>query len=224
VLTEDELIEQLAVLSREEPQQVFAPLLQGVQGSHRTLLATLDERFERSQIIVDGSEWDGTLLSTSASHSIELEIGKIDTSSKAKEIRELAQQATAMGAGAIRAQSKKATVRLTTTQICSSCGAGFRELRPTHFNQPCPYCKGTGCDQCDMTGMHPQAASVRWEGMRLPELVFRNPTPIRCLGSSGTGVHFIKPFLSNPFSWRVPTSTTCDFVVKSARRHYSCIR
>ncbi len=171
VLTEDELIEQLTILAREEPQQVFAPLLPGVQGSHRTLLVTLEDKFERNRIIVDGSEWDGKQLSASAPHSIELEIGKIDTSSKAKEIRELAQQATAMGAGAIRAQSKKSTARFTTTQICGSCGAGFRELRPTHFNQPCPYCKGTGCTRCDMTGMHPQAASVRWEEMRLPELL-----------------------------------------------------
>ncbi len=171
VLTEDEIIDQLTLLAKAELIQVYAPLLHNIQGSHRTLLAALDEELDRKQIIVDGFEWDGKPLVVSEPHSVEIIIGTVDPKSTAKQIRELTQQATAMGTGALRAQSKATSTTLTTTQICSQCGAGFRELRPTHFNQPCPYCKGEGCKQCKETGMHPQAVSVRWEGFRLLELL-----------------------------------------------------
>ncbi|MFX1404598.1 MAG: hypothetical protein ACFE9D_09040 [Promethearchaeota archaeon] len=171
VLTEDELVERLTALSKEEPYQLFAPLLQDIQGSHKILLATLRNEFEKGQIIIDGKEWQGNALSPKEPHSIDLHIGAIDAKSSTKKIRELTQQAIALGAGAIHVTSKKSNITLTTTQNCSVCGTGFRELRPTHFNQSCPYCKGKGCERCDRTGMHPQAATVRWEGMRLPELL-----------------------------------------------------
>ena len=171
VLSEDELIERLALLAKEEKHHVFAPLVKNAQGSHRTLLSTLDSQFDRTAIIVDEQRWDGTPLVASESHSIEVKLGTIDKSTSSKQIRELARQVTGMGAGALHAKSMKADIVLATTQICSRCGSGFRELRPTHFNQPCPYCKGKGCEQCGNTGMHPQAAAVRWEGMRFPELL-----------------------------------------------------
>jgi len=171
VLTEDELVEQLTALSREEPHKLFAPLLQDVQGSHKTLLATLSNEFEKEQLFVDGKEWQGNALSPTEPHSIDLYLGEINAKNSTKKIRKLTQQATALGAGAIRSTSRKSSLTLTTTQNCTVCGTGFRELRPTHFNQPCPYCKGMGCDRCDRTGMHPQAATVRWEGMRIPELL-----------------------------------------------------
>ncbi len=171
VLTEDELFEQLTALSREESHKLFAPLLKDVQGSHRTLLATLSNEFEKERLFVDGKEWQGNALSPIEPHSIDLYLGEIDAKTSTKKIRQLTQQATALGAGAIRSTSRKSSLTLTTTQNCTVCGTGFRELRPTHFNQPCPYCKGTGCERCDRTGMHPQAATVRWEGMRIPELL-----------------------------------------------------
>ncbi|MFX1577031.1 MAG: hypothetical protein ACFFCF_07635 [Promethearchaeota archaeon] len=169
--TDDDLVERLASLAKQAPHQLFAPLLRKVKGSHQTLLSTLSQEFDNSQIIVDGKEWEGATLSPSEPHSIELRIGLIDSSSSTNQIRKLAQQATALGAGALCTQNPESSTTLATTQICSVCGAGFRELRPTHFNQPCPYCKGKGCTRCDNTGMHPQAASVRWEGFRLPELL-----------------------------------------------------
>ncbi|MFX1581049.1 MAG: hypothetical protein ACFFCJ_02265 [Promethearchaeota archaeon] len=171
VLTEDEIIEQLTMLSKKESLKVYAPLLQNVLGSHRTLLAALDGEFEKHQIIVDGTEWTGKPLDASKPHSIEIVLGSIDAKSSVKKIRAFTQQATALGSGAVQVQGQQLSLNLTTMQICSSCGEGFRELRPTHFNQPCPYCKRKGCERCKWTGMHPQAASVRWEGFQLPELL-----------------------------------------------------
>ncbi len=171
VLTEDELVERLVVLSKQEPLQLFAPLFQGVQGSHSTLLKVLINKFEKHQVIVDGKEWDGKPLNPKEHHSVEVETGFIDKTGTVKQVRGFVQRTTALGAGAVRARGITTDVMLTTTQICSVCGTGFREVRPTYFNQSCPYCKGKGCDRCDNTGMHPQAASVRWEGMRFPDLL-----------------------------------------------------
>ena len=171
VLTDDEIIYRLVFLSKHEHLYLFAPLLHQVKGSHTTLLKLLADEFGEERLIVDGEIWDGKPLDSTEAHDIEIEIGRIHKSMPAKKIREVIQSATALGAGAIKACGKKNKVTLAMTPICNICGAGFRELEPTHFNQSCPYCKGKGCERCDQTGMHPQAASARWMGMRLSELL-----------------------------------------------------
>lgn len=171
VLTEDEIVEQLSTLSKQGSLQLYAPLVQGVVGSHKTLLGVLRNEFKKSQVIVDEKEWKGESLESTKPHLIEIKIGLIDTSTSIKQIRAFTQQATALGAGAVRIHGQQSSVTFTTTHICSECSASFRELRPTYFNQSCPYCTGQGCDRCGGTGMHPQAASTRWEGMQLPELL-----------------------------------------------------
>ncbi|MGD8506570.1 MAG: ATP-binding cassette domain-containing protein [Candidatus Bathyarchaeota archaeon] len=171
VLTEDEIVDRLVCLSKQERLNLSAPLLLQVKGSHTTLLKVLTDKFGEKRLLVDGELWDAKALDSNVAHDIEIEIGRIDKSMSAKKIREAVQEATALGAGAIKVCGKKKKVTLATTPICNICGAGFRELEPTHFNRSCPYCKSKGCERCDQTGMHPQAASVLWEGMRLPELL-----------------------------------------------------
>ena len=171
VLTEDEIVGCLVSLSKKEHLNLLAPLLHQVKGSHKTLLKTLADKFGKERLIVDGSTWDAKPLDSMETHDIDIEIGLVNNSMSAKKIREVVQGAMALGAGAIKVHGKKNRGTLATSPICNICGAGFREIEPTHFNQSCPYCKGKGCKQCDQTGMHPQAASVRWEGMRLPELL-----------------------------------------------------
>jgi excinuclease UvrABC ATPase subunit len=51
------------------------------------------------------------------------------------------------------------------------CGQWFGEVRPTTFHRPCPQCAGQGCQACDGTGLHPLAARVRWQGLRLADLL-----------------------------------------------------
>jgi excinuclease ABC subunit A len=171
VLTEDEIVDKLVSFSKQEPVDIFAPLLHEVKGSHATLLKLLVGEFGEVQLIVDGTTWDGRPLNSMEAHDVEIEVGSVDSSKPMKEVRRTAQSAMALGAGAIRVQGQRHKVMLATTPVCTFCGAGFGDLEPPHFNQPCPYCKGKGCERCDRTGMHPAAASVRWEGLRLPELL-----------------------------------------------------
>ncbi|MDO8056858.1 MAG: hypothetical protein Q6361_08360, partial [Candidatus Hermodarchaeota archaeon] len=171
VLTEDEIVERLSKLAKEEPIRLYAPLMRNAQGSHTTLLMVLETEFGRDRIFVDGQNWNGRGLDAKCYHSIEVEMGILEGSESTKQIREFIQSFTTLGTGAVRVQGKKTDSILSTTLSCVACGEGLRGLRTTHFNQSCPYCKGNGCKRCDHTGMHPQAASVRWEGMRLPELL-----------------------------------------------------
>ena len=57
------------------------------------------------------------------------------------------------------------------SSVCATCGTWFGEIRPVHFHQACPHCGGEGCAHCGDTGLHPEAAAVRWRGLRLPELL-----------------------------------------------------
>jgi excinuclease ABC subunit A len=171
VLTEDEIVEHLLSSATQEPVRLYAPLLQRVPGSHKTLLKILSSEFDADKLIVDENAWDGIPLDFAKPHSIEVEIGSLDSSSTTRQARNLTQKATALGAGAVCVRGESLSVTLATTRICTACGEGFGDLQPMHFNQSCPYCKGEGCQRCDNTGMHPQAASVQWAGMRFPELL-----------------------------------------------------
>ena len=174
VLTEDEIVERLGSFSKQEPSGLYAPLVSGVTGSHKTLLSVLSKTFGRERLVIDGKAWNGRSLAPSKTHSIEIEMGMIDKTVSLRAVRDLVQQVMALGAGAVRIRSREEQETLVTTLRCSECDSGLEDLRPTHFSRPCPFCKAKGCERCDSTGMHPQAASVRWEAMRLPDLLARS--------------------------------------------------
>ncbi|UCB60519.1 MAG: ATP-binding cassette domain-containing protein, partial [Candidatus Bathyarchaeota archaeon] len=171
VLTEDEIVVQLISLSKQEPLSLIAPLLHQVKGSHATLLEVVTSEFGMERLSVDGKKWNGEPLASMKAHDIELEFGPIHKSTPVRQIREIARKITILSAGAIKVRGKIYSETLVVTSICRDCGAAFRELRPLHFNQHCPYCKGKGCKRCDQTGSHPSAVAVRWQGRRLSELL-----------------------------------------------------
>jgi excinuclease ABC subunit A len=171
VLSEDEIIERLAKRSQRESLHLVVPLVHELQGSHKSLLSLLAVEFGTTHLIVDGKPWDSIPLDPRRSHTIEIHIGIIDGTSSVARIRECIQTAAGLGAGTVHARGENTDVALATSQLCTRCGAALAELRATHFNRKCPYCKGDGCQRCDQTGMHPQAASVKWEGMRFLELL-----------------------------------------------------
>ncbi len=168
VLTEDEILDHLVALSKRAPLQIFIPLLHKAPGSHQTLLSALAEEFGAAEVIVDGQPWDLKPLDAPMSHSIEILKGVLEGTETPGQVREFIQAAAWLGAGTVRARSENIDIALTTQQVCTSCNASLGELRAAFFNQNCPYCKGKGCQRCAGTGMHPQAATVRWEGKRLP--------------------------------------------------------
>ncbi len=173
VLTEDEIVEYLASMAKRFPFEIYAPLMSDVQGSHRTLLSFLSKTYKNNRIFVDAKVWDSRTLNPQEAHSVQIKMGVIDGKAPVKVIRKLVKEVSAMGAGAVQVRSEEGQETLSTILRCSGCGSGLKELRPTHFNQSCPYCQADGCQRCDHTGMHPQAASVKWEKMRLPELLGR---------------------------------------------------
>ncbi len=171
VLSEDEIVEQLKALAKQHPCQVFAPLLHAVLGSHQTLLAILAKEFGPEAILVDGKPWKTQPLKPKTPHNLDVKIGEIDSSTPVVKIREIVQRGLALGAQAIAIHDKEGETRFSRSPVCARCGTCFGELKPTHFNRSCPYCKGKGCARCDQTGLHPTVAYVRWKGFRLPELL-----------------------------------------------------
>ncbi|UCG45763.1 MAG: ATP-binding cassette domain-containing protein, partial [Candidatus Bathyarchaeota archaeon] len=171
VLTEDEIVDQIISISKQEPISIFTPLLRHAKGSHETLLKTLMEEVDSDQLIVDGKGWNAAPLQPEEAHNIEIRISRVDKSTATRKIRASIQKAMALGGGAVRVEGTKYKEILTMTRLCNFCGGSFGKLEATHFNQPCPYCVGKGCEKCGHTGMHPQAVSARWNSLRLPELL-----------------------------------------------------
>ena len=89
----------------------------------------------------------------------------------ARHIREAVQLAAALGANAVKARSAVIEVTLSRVSACVECGAWFGDVEPVHFHTPCAYCRGRGCERCADTGLHPEAASVTWQDLRLTELL-----------------------------------------------------
>jgi excinuclease ABC subunit A len=171
IYTEDEIVACLKELCGKSPLRISVPLLHGVTGSHRTLLAALAAKFGRSQICVDGHIWRGRKLDASRPHDIELQIDESVQSAPTAYLRELVKQASALGVLSIVARWAGGIRTLSGTPVCASCGAWLGDLRPADFHGACPHCRGAGCSRCCATGLPPQAAVVRWSNLAFPELL-----------------------------------------------------
>ena len=169
--TEDEIVELLKELTQTARVEIFVPLLRCVPGSHRTLLAALDAEFGRPNIRVDGKNWRGRNLNAAHSHDIELQIAEVTRSTTVKQLRELVQQSGALGVSSIVARWAGGTRTFSRSPVCTVCGTWYGDLRPVNFKGTCPHCRGAGCSRCLSTGLPPQAAAVRWSGLKFPELL-----------------------------------------------------
>ena len=183
VLTDDEIVDRLITMSGQGPLTVSAPLLRGVPGSHRTLLQFLAAELRAGALRVDGSPlasdaaaWPA--LDPSDAHDVEIEVARFAGHVPAGRAREAVQAAAALGANAvtIRQDGRAAAQGLTLAwaPVCVTCGAWFSDLEPVHFHSRCPHCGGEGCQSCGDTGLHPEAAAVRWHSLRLPDLLARS--------------------------------------------------
>ncbi|MHB1296577.1 MAG: excinuclease ABC subunit UvrA [Anaerolineae bacterium] len=171
VWSEDERIERLAELARTGGALVTAPLVHGASGSHRTLLDLLASAVGREALSVDGALWDGASLDPAAPHTIEVTLAELAGDEPAGEIREVVRRAAALGCTAVTARGTFGVETLSSAPVCAACGSWFGDLEPVLFHTPCPRCQGKGCPACGGTGLHPQAAAVRWHGLRLPDLL-----------------------------------------------------
>lgn len=171
VLTEDEIVARVVALSAQGPLALFAPLLRGVSGSHRTLLRLLTEEFGPDDLRVDGRPWDGQPLNAATPHHLDIEIARWDEAASPVQAREAVQRAWALGVDALGVESAASRQMLSRAPVCATCGTWFSTLEPTHFHTACPHCQGAGCAVCDHTGLHPEAAATRWHNLRLPDLL-----------------------------------------------------
>ena len=171
VLTEDEIVDRLLGLTMRGPVTLFAPLARGVKGSHRTLLRLLADKFGPEALLVDGQPWNGLQLSPTEPHDIEVKTARFGKGASARHIREAVQLAASLGANAVRARGTNGEATLSRVSACVECGTWFGDLGPVHFHTPCAYCRGSGCERCAQTGLHPEAASVTWQNLRLNDLL-----------------------------------------------------
>lgn len=179
VFTEDEILEQVDALSRSESVIIYAPLLRNVRGSHRTLLEILTAEFGVKALRVDRNRWDERQLDPSQGHSIDVQVARLRKSSPVTSIRRALESARDLGANAVTIVGKREEFTLSLAPVCISCGSWYGDLEPVHFHTQCPYCRGEGCSKCFGTGLYPEAAAVKWQNMRLPELLSHSVKDLR---------------------------------------------
>ena len=171
ILTEDEIVDRLVRLTRQSPISVIAPLVRGVPGSHRTLLKLLKSQFDGDALFVDGRPYRSRKLNPAQPHDIEIEVAHLSKRTSARRARQAVDAISALGVQALKIHGSNVEQTLSRAPVCAGCGTWFGTLEPQHFHQVCQHCKGKGCERCRETGMHPEAAAVRWSGMRLPDLL-----------------------------------------------------
>lgn len=179
VFTEDELVERLVELTRLKPLQISAPLLNRAPGSHQTLLQNLANLFPPESIRLDQSPWTGQPLDPAQPHDLELVLSNSTQAQEPYDLRNLVKQAAALGSTAIHAVGENSDQLLARAPLCTRCGKWFGDLRPMHFNTPCPHCVGQGCPACLGSGLAPQAAAVRLSGFRFPDFLALSVTAAR---------------------------------------------
>ena len=189
LLSEDEIIEQVAALAKKKIIDVYAPVLHQAWGSHTTLLQLLSREFGAGAILVNGKSWDKSKLNPEEQYNIEIHTARIEDHGL-KEIRQAVQTVKALGAYAVVIRVLKEKDRqliFSFAPVCVRCGTWFKDLEPKHFNQTCPFCSGKGCLECKGTGFHPEAASVTWMDYRFPDLLRKSVEEIQPI--------FLKPSL-----------------------------
>jgi excinuclease ABC subunit A len=171
--SEDEVVDRLLHLAQSGPCSIYASLVRGAYGSHQTLLQLLSQQFGPRALRVNGRELTNVpVLDPAKAHDIDVQVATLASGeSLATEAREAVHDGRALGAVVLSARCAYASETLSLAAVCAGCGYWFGELDPPHFRRPCPFCEGAGCDRCAHSGMLPEAAAVRWQGLRLLRLL-----------------------------------------------------
>ncbi|NHJ48933.1 MAG: hypothetical protein FK733_14200, partial [Asgard group archaeon] len=171
VHSEDAIIDIIRRESSKNYVSISAPIIKKAKGSHITLLQLLKKTFDLESIKANDKIWDGIPLNPKQYHTIEILLAEITTKISTKEIREVVKQVYDLGSFIVKINTNEEEISLTKVRMCTDCGLWFSQLEPKYFNMFCENCKGKGCEVCLKTGLHPEAAAVRWHGKRLPELL-----------------------------------------------------
>lgn len=170
VLTEDEVVERIVRKANANPVTVSVPLVSHVTGSHRTLLAFLTKEYGSENVVADG-QCETHELDPGTPHDIHIRIALLPKDASPRDVRPIVQQGFSLGSPALLIQSQDGEEPLSRAPVCPSCGTFVGDVNPRHFHLVCSHCKGGGCEHCQGTGLHPQAAAVTWHELRLPDLL-----------------------------------------------------
>ncbi|MCB0113367.1 MAG: ATP-binding cassette domain-containing protein, partial [Caldilineaceae bacterium] len=191
LFSDDEIVDRLVTEAARRPFAVAAPLTRHAVGSHRTLLSLLADQFGAPTLRVDGQPYPVADLDPNAAHNIDVVLAHVAAPLTVHAARELVDRAAALGVDSLHLlftpEPSQKEIRvppnpcpqplhtiLARTPVCAECGAWFGELTPVHFHTACPRCNGDGCAECAHTGLHPLAAAVTWQSMRLPQFLARS--------------------------------------------------
>ena len=122
VLTEDEIVERLVAMAKRDAITVFAPLMRGVRGSHRTLLQLLADELGAGVLLVDGHPWPPYALDPTIPHDIEIEVARWSGDASVGQAREAVQMAAALGAHAVTIRSDSQEMTFSRAPACVTCG------------------------------------------------------------------------------------------------------
>jgi len=174
ILSEDEIVDRITSMFAVGSVSVYAPIVNGLRGTHDALLRLLVEELGSERVLVDNEKWDGRSLNPKKDHKISILMGAFSDSSSTGDIREAVNGAFLLGATSIIAENSETRVNLSHSQVCPSCGLWFRDIEASHFNRVCPSCNGKGCRECSDTGLWPEVSSITWRGFRISELLSNN--------------------------------------------------
>ncbi|HUS79168.1 MAG TPA: hypothetical protein VM050_10990, partial [Patescibacteria group bacterium] len=169
-LTEDEIVERITRTADKGPVSVIAKIAVNARGSHRTLLETLTVHFPEA-VQVDGAPYRGEALDPMKPHDVGVEVAHVTGTVSSADVRDAVRLSSSLGTSHVILRHRDGADPYSMSPTCSRCGAWFGELDPVRFHTRCPHCDGEGCERCEGTGLYPEAASVRWMGLGLTELL-----------------------------------------------------
>ena len=143
---------------------IAGQLVTEVVGSHETLLVSLVELVGQGRLRVDGRLYNqDERLDGKRAHTIQISFEAVEDTGAA---RRLVDDCRSLGVDVMVLDDQTVSM----SDSCVACGEWFAPLDVVHFKTPCISCAGRGGSDCANTGLHPAAASVRWQGFNLTRL------------------------------------------------------
>lgn len=172
IRSEDRIVKGLMELSKNTHIQVYARILNNVQGSHATLLKELHKDFPDLDILIDGSKTISP-LEPNKKHSISIMLYDSKFQLSLSEARNILKQAKSLGIGFITLKNcdLDKLYQIPFKRICPECNSVVKKMEPSLFNKVCPHCQGKKCKSCYGTGLYPAIAKTTLNGLTFTQIL-----------------------------------------------------
>jgi excinuclease ABC subunit A len=171
--SEDAILENILQDLQDHTLAIFAPITRFSKGSHTTLIKMLKEEFNEDYIYIDGETLSDGIIITDPKkpHTIEIKIADVDKKTNSTELRDIIQHVFELGSNLVITRHQNDEKIYNKSKTCAVCDYHFSDLESKYFHMQCENCKGKGCEICQNSGMHPEAAAVQWQGKTLTDLL-----------------------------------------------------